>query len=75
MQHLKRGGRGTWTDLALRFGYYDQAHLVREVRQLCGVPPTEARGMLIDLSAFSASLSAAFTGEVNSVQDGSAGTH
>jgi len=61
MRFLKTGGRGTWADLALRFGYYDQAHLVREVRQFTGVPPTEARGMLIDL--------AALMSEVNSVQD------
>lgn len=65
MRHLKTGGRGTWADLALRFGYYDQAHLVREVRQFTGVPPTEARGMLIDLSSL--------VGEVNSVQDPAAG--
>jgi methylphosphotriester-DNA--protein-cysteine methyltransferase len=32
MQHLRHGGHGTWADLALEFGYYDQAHLVRDVR-------------------------------------------
>ena len=44
------GGPGTWADLALQFGYYDQAHLVRDVRFFTGVTPTDARGMLIDLS-------------------------
>src|SRR5262249_6504464 len=51
MRHLKTGGRGTWADLALRFGYYDQAHLVREVRQFTGASRREARGLLIDLPA------------------------
>jgi len=31
-----------WTELALRHGYCDQAHLAREVKQLTGLTPTEA---------------------------------
>jgi AraC-like DNA-binding protein len=46
IDHLRRGGTGTWADLALEFGYYDQSHLVRDVRQFTGVAPTDARGML-----------------------------
>jgi AraC-like DNA-binding protein len=49
MQHLRRGGEGTWADLALEFGYYDQAHLVRDVRQFTGITPTEMRPMVTDL--------------------------
>jgi AraC-like DNA-binding protein len=49
MQHLRHGGRGTWADLALEFGYYDQAHLVRDVRQFTGITPTEVRPMVTDL--------------------------
>jgi len=44
--HLRRGGTGTWAELALEFGYYDQSHLVRDVRQFTGVAPTDARAML-----------------------------
>ena len=43
MRHLRRGTGGPWADLALQFGYYDQAHLVREVREFAGVTPTEVR--------------------------------
>ncbi len=32
-----------WSDVAQRAGFADQAHLVREVRALAGVPPTELR--------------------------------
>jgi AraC-like DNA-binding protein len=51
MRHLKTGRSGTWADLALQFGYYDQAHLVRDVRRYTGTTPTDARTMLIDFSA------------------------
>jgi AraC-like DNA-binding protein len=33
-------GKPRWADLAVRFGFADQAHLVREVGNLAGVPPT-----------------------------------
>lgn len=32
-----------WADLAAELGYYDQAHLVREVRALAGITPTALR--------------------------------
>lgn len=35
------GGRGALADLALRCGYYDQAHLNREFRDLAGCSPTQ----------------------------------
>ena len=62
MSHLRAGGRGTWTDLALTFGYYDQAHLIRDVRQFTGLTPIQARGALLDFSALAPA-------EVSSVQD------
>lgn len=59
MTHLRRGdGDDTWADLAARFGYYDQSHLVRDVRAFTGRTPTVARASLVDLG-----------GLVNSVQD------
>jgi len=32
-----------WSDLALEHGYFDQAHLARDVRRFTGLAPTEAR--------------------------------
>lgn len=49
MAHLKRGGDATWADLATAFGYYDQSHLVRDVRQFTGSTPTAARASLFEL--------------------------
>jgi AraC-like DNA-binding protein len=49
LQHLRHSGGGTWADLAQEFGYYDQAHLVRDVRQFTGITPTEMRPMVTDL--------------------------
>ena len=40
---------GSWADLALECGYYDPAHLVREVRRFTGLTPTEARPLAQDL--------------------------
>jgi AraC-like DNA-binding protein len=51
MTHLRRGGAGTWADLAARFGYYDQSHLVREVRQFTGSTPTAAKASLTDVGS------------------------
>jgi len=49
VQHLRRSepGSESWTALALRFGYYDQSHLIRDVRQFTGTTPTEARDLLV----------------------------
>jgi AraC-like DNA-binding protein len=49
VQHLKQGGTGTWADLALEFGYYDQAHLVRDVKQFAGITPTQVRPIVADI--------------------------
>ncbi|WP_437484714.1 helix-turn-helix domain-containing protein [Sorangium sp. So ce1014] len=53
VQHLKAGASGTWAELAQRFGYYDQAHLARDVKQFTGTTPTRARAALIDLTGMS----------------------
>ena len=42
IRHFKEGGGGDWCDLAQEFGFFDQAHLVRDVRQFTGLTPTEA---------------------------------
>ena len=39
-----REPRASWADLAARFGFADQAHLIREVRSLLGVTPGALRG-------------------------------
>ena len=43
LRQLRTGAATSWADLALDCGYYDQAHLVREVRRFTGLTPTEAR--------------------------------
>jgi AraC-like DNA-binding protein len=47
--HLRSGAGGNWADLAARFGYADQPHLVHEVRALTGITPTELRPLTADL--------------------------
>jgi AraC-like DNA-binding protein len=49
VKHLRSGGGGTWADLALEFGYYDQSHLVRDVRQFTGITPTAVRPLVTDI--------------------------
>jgi AraC-like DNA-binding protein len=48
---LRSGRRQSWAELALDLGYFDQAHLAREVRLLAGVTPGE---LLADLRRGSA---------------------
>jgi AraC-like DNA-binding protein len=43
LRHLRRGGGEGWAELAHRFGYADQAHLGREVREMSGYTPTSVR--------------------------------
>jgi AraC-like DNA-binding protein len=50
MQELKSGSSPTWVELAAKLGYYDQAHLIRDVRQFTGTTPTKARAQLDDLA-------------------------
>jgi AraC-like DNA-binding protein len=40
-----------WAELALDHGYFDQSHLVRDVRQLAGVTPTELLASLAPVRA------------------------
>jgi AraC-like DNA-binding protein len=45
MQHLKTSTPAdlSWTQIALEFGYYDQAHLIREFNQFAGETPSAVR--------------------------------
>jgi AraC-like DNA-binding protein len=47
-RHIRAGRPGTWAELALDFGYYDQAHLVREVKEFTGRTPTQVRPLMGD---------------------------
>jgi AraC-like DNA-binding protein len=51
MSHLRQGGNESWADLATTFGYYDQSHLVRDVREFTGATPTAARASLFELAS------------------------
>ncbi|WP_437797780.1 helix-turn-helix domain-containing protein [Sorangium sp. So ce693] len=53
VRHLKTGATGTWAELAQQFGYYDQAHLARDVKQFSGTTPTRTRAALIDVAGMS----------------------
>src|SRR5262245_4241880 len=50
LEQVRSGGAG-WSALGPEVGFYDQAHLVREVRRLPGVAPTQARGMVADIAS------------------------
>ena len=50
IQLIKAGASRLWVDLAIEAGYYDQAHLVRDVKQFAGTTPTDARAELVDLA-------------------------
>jgi methylphosphotriester-DNA--protein-cysteine methyltransferase len=40
VQRLRRGGDVDWSGLALEAGYYDQSHLIGELKELTGLPPS-----------------------------------
>lgn len=41
IQQLKSGSLDSWSSIAYAYGYYDQAHLIRDFRQFTGSPPGE----------------------------------
>jgi AraC-like DNA-binding protein len=49
VSRLKVDPHATWAALAADLGFYDQAHLLREVRQFGGSTPTELRGSLFEV--------------------------
>lgn len=40
IRRLEQGGRVNWPLLALEFGYYDQAHFIKEFQEFAGMSPT-----------------------------------
>lgn len=47
---LEQTPRGQWSGAAIRAGYYDQAHMIREFRSFAGMPPSEYFGAEVPLS-------------------------
>ncbi len=41
LERVRAGEKKPWSELALELGYYDQAHLVRDVKQFTGSPPSQ----------------------------------
>jgi AraC-like DNA-binding protein len=50
MRHARSGAPVRWAELASALGYFDQAHLAREVRHFTGLTPTQARVSLSELA-------------------------
>jgi len=50
MRAVERERASRWVELALDHGYFDQAHLVRDVRSFTGLTPTQLRAQLPGLA-------------------------
>ena len=48
---LDAGWEGTLTDLAVRYGWYDQAHFTRDFTALVGVTPGQYRDRVVGADA------------------------
>jgi AraC-like DNA-binding protein len=61
IRHLREAPDEPWASLAPRFGYFDQPHLAREVKQMTGLSPAALRRVLFGVEVSS--------GDLISVQD------
>jgi methylphosphotriester-DNA--protein-cysteine methyltransferase len=46
--YIKTSPAIEWAAAAIAFGFFDQAHLAREVRELAGITPTELRAATVN---------------------------
>ena len=50
LRYLEQTPRGQWSSAAIRAGYYDQAHMIREFRGFAGMAPSDYFGAEVPLS-------------------------
>lgn len=47
VRHLRSGGTEPWAELAVRFGWFDQAHLANDLKRIVGMPASQARSAIV----------------------------
>jgi AraC-like DNA-binding protein len=51
MRAARAGGAIGWADLALAHGYFDQAHLARDVKRFTGLTPSQVRALPLPVNS------------------------
>ena len=74
LDELKTAARRPWPEIALDFGYFDQAHFNREFKAFTGVPPSQFRAPAMSITAMLTRAPEAMTGVSNSYKTPPVGT-